>query len=78
MIGIEEQANGKGAIVEPFPPGTFEEYSLGEDGRATLIRRQSYHTPGDRPKFLPFVLYEGKCYVIAKYLVFKPIWTERI
>lgn len=60
LVGIAQQLNGKGGRLEPFPPGTFEEYALAADGTAKFIRRQSFHKPGDRPSFTPFILYEGK------------------
>lgn len=59
LVDISKDLNNGSATLEPFPPGTFEEYSLSEDGKAKLIRSGVYHTPGDKPSFLPFVLYEG-------------------
>lgn len=58
LVGMEK-LNGEKGHLTPFPPGTFEEYSLTEDGKTTLIRQEAYHKPGDRPKFLPFIPYEG-------------------
>lgn len=58
-MDIAEQVNGESRKLEPFHPGTFEEYDLLDDGTTKLIRRQIYHGPGDRPSFKPFVLYEG-------------------
>lgn len=59
-MAIAQQLNGLGSRLEPFPPGTYEEYSLAADGTAKLIRKATFHKPGDKPSFAPFVLYEGK------------------
>lgn len=59
LVTIAQQLNGLGSSLEPFPPGTFEEYSLAPDGTAKLLRKGTFHRPGDKPSFRPFVLYEG-------------------
>lgn len=59
LVDVALQVNGEGGLLQPFPPGTFEEYDIAEDGRTTLVRKQSYYTPGDRPAFKPFIPYEG-------------------
>lgn len=51
--------NGNRKKIEPFPPGTFEEYDLTDSGFAKFVRRQRYFSPGDRPTFKPFVSFEG-------------------
>lgn len=55
---ISQQLNGEGELLEPFPPGTFEEYELLENGKTKLIRQEVYHLPGDRPSFKPFLPYK--------------------
>lgn len=56
----ELNLNGDKKKVEPFPPGTFEEYDITDDGFVKFVRSQRYFSPGDRPVFKPFVPYEGK------------------
>ncbi|KAK4880630.1 hypothetical protein RN001_008776 [Aquatica leii] len=58
IVPISKELNGEGFCLEPFPPGTFEEYELFDDGKTKLIRREVYHTPGDRPSFKPYFPYE--------------------
>lgn len=58
LASISQQVNGDEWSIEPFPPGTFEEYQLLDDGKAKFIRREKFHGPGDRPTFKPFVPYE--------------------
>lgn len=59
LIDIANELNGEGRQLEPFTPGTFEEYDLLEDGRTKFVRREFFHKPGDKPSFKPFILYEG-------------------
>ncbi|XP_028142034.2 asparagine synthetase [glutamine-hydrolyzing] [Diabrotica virgifera virgifera] len=58
LVGIEKDLNGESKKIEPFPPGTFEEYDLLENGKVKLVRSQRYFSPGDRPSFKPFLPYE--------------------
>lgn len=58
LIGFTKSKNGVKKTIEPFPPGTFEEYDLLDNGGARLVRKQIFHKPGDKPRFLPFVPYE--------------------
>lgn len=57
---IEKELNGEGKVLEPFPPGTFEEYDILESGKVKLVRTLKYFSPGDKPSFKPLVPYEGK------------------
>jgi len=59
LVAISEHLNGEGTILEPFPPGTYEEYTLLNNGTTKLLRKGVFHLPGDKPQFLPFVPYEG-------------------
>lgn len=56
---IAENLNGLDRCLEPFPPGTFEEYEILEDGKTRLLKQGVFHGPGDKPGFRPSVLYEG-------------------
>lgn len=58
LVAIEQELNGEGKTLEPFPPGTFEEYDLLEDGKVKLVRSQKYFSPGDKPSFEPFLPYK--------------------
>ncbi|KAF2900941.1 hypothetical protein ILUMI_05244 [Ignelater luminosus] len=58
IASIAEQLNGEGRKLEPFPPGTFEEYELLENGTTKLLHQEIFHKPGDRPSFRPFMPYE--------------------
>lgn len=51
--------NGEKWKLEPFPPGTFEEYELCENGSVKLIRQVKYHRPGDRPNFQVSIPFES-------------------
>lgn len=58
IMGIAEELNGAGWKLEPFPPGTFEEYELLDDGSVKLLRQVKYHSPGDKPSFKTAVPYD--------------------
>ncbi|KAG5878889.1 hypothetical protein JTB14_031547 [Gonioctena quinquepunctata] len=58
LVEIEKELNGEGKKLEPFPPGTFEEYDILESGKVKLVRSQRYYSPGDKPSFKPFTSYE--------------------
>lgn len=49
-MSISKHVNGK-SILEPFPPGYYEEYEILKDGRTTLLKCMNYHKPGDKPYF---------------------------
>lgn len=51
LKGLTEEMNGARWKLEPFPPGTFEEYILLENGSVKLERQVRYHSPGDIPHF---------------------------
>ncbi|CAH1963765.1 unnamed protein product [Acanthoscelides obtectus] len=58
LIEIEYDLKGDRKKLEPFAPGTFEEYDLLENGTVKLVQSKRYFSPGDRPAFEPFILYE--------------------
>nr|CAI5823171.1 unnamed protein product [Callosobruchus analis] len=58
LIEIEHELKDDRKKVVPFPPGTFEDYDLLENGTVKLVRSKRYFSPGDKPAFRPFVLYE--------------------
>lgn len=58
LTAIQNEVNGEHKKLEPFPPGTFEEYDILENGKVKLVRSQRYFSPGDKPSFKPFVPYE--------------------
>ncbi|KAF5299372.1 hypothetical protein FQR65_LT09413 [Abscondita terminalis] len=55
VVSSLHELNEEGTCLEPFPPGTFEEYELLENGKTKMIRSEVYHRPGDRPNFKLFV-----------------------
>ncbi|XP_044727773.1 asparagine synthetase [glutamine-hydrolyzing] [Chrysoperla carnea] len=59
LISITKEMNGNKWVLEPFPPSTFEEYDLNDEGSAKLSRREKYYNIGDRPAFVPFIPYES-------------------
>ncbi|KAI4464316.1 asparagine synthetase [Holotrichia oblita] len=58
LVPIDKELNGHERVLEPFPPGTFEEYQILEDGRVKLLQQASFHDPGLKPAFRPFIPYE--------------------
>ena len=62
LIGLSHELNGSKFVMEPFPPGMFEEYSVDSDGRTKLIRQERFYEIGspERPKFKPFVPYNSE------------------
>ena len=46
-------------VIEPFAPGTFEEYDVLEDGHVKFIRKLRYHEPGKKPVFKPYIPWNG-------------------
>ncbi|OAD62590.1 Asparagine synthetase [glutamine-hydrolyzing] [Eufriesea mexicana] len=57
LIGITKQITSR-CILEPFPPGSYEEYEILNDGRTKLLRRVNYYQPGDKPSFQAFIPYD--------------------
>lgn len=55
LCSVAGDLNGFERKLEPFPPGTFEEYDITENGTVKLVRSERYHRVGDRPHFTPFV-----------------------
>ncbi|KAF5288853.1 hypothetical protein FQA39_LY03732 [Lamprigera yunnana] len=51
IVAIAKQLNGESFNLQPFPPGTFEEYQILDDGKTKLIKTGVFHLPGDRPTF---------------------------
>ncbi|XP_076270183.1 asparagine synthetase [Rhynchophorus ferrugineus] len=58
LVSVADSLNGEKKTLEPFPPGTFEEYDISEKGTVKLVRRERYFSPGDRPTFKPFLPWE--------------------
>lgn len=70
LIGLAEELNGSKWKLQPFPPGTFEEYELLDDGTVKLLREVKYHKPGDKPHFNTLVPYESNIIIII-YFIFE-------
>lgn len=47
-------------FVEPFTPGTYEEYDITEDGFVKFNKKVEFHAPGQKPSFKTFVPWNGK------------------
>lgn len=58
LTGISEDLNGYKKKLEPFPPGTYEEYDLLDNGTVKLVHSQKFFSPGDKPSFKTFVPWE--------------------
>jgi len=56
---IADELNGHKKKLEPFPPGTFEEYDILENGTVKLVQSKRYFSPGDKPSFKTFVPWGG-------------------
>ncbi|XP_058790517.1 asparagine synthetase [glutamine-hydrolyzing] [Phymastichus coffea] len=54
LVGIAKILKGD-YVVEPFPPGTYEEYNLLDNGQVKFVRAKRFHEPGQKPSFLPLV-----------------------
>ncbi|XP_014473133.1 PREDICTED: asparagine synthetase [glutamine-hydrolyzing] [Dinoponera quadriceps] len=50
LMAISKRINGK-SVLEPFPPGHYEEYEILNDGRTKFLKCVNYHKPGDKPSF---------------------------
>lgn len=59
LVPICNQLNGNGGKLEPFKPGTYEEYDILENGRVKLVKQAVFHEPENKPSFVPFLPYEG-------------------
>ena len=53
LVGIKKRVKSK-QLLEPFPPGHYEEYEILSNGRTKLLTRVNYHKPGDKPSFKPY------------------------
>ncbi|KAL3282297.1 hypothetical protein HHI36_005486 [Cryptolaemus montrouzieri] len=58
LVYVEQQLNGEEKKLTPFKPGTFEKYTIFDDGKLKFCSSATYHKPGDRPSFKPFISYE--------------------
>ncbi|XP_017784513.1 PREDICTED: asparagine synthetase [glutamine-hydrolyzing] [Nicrophorus vespilloides] len=58
LVPITDELNGEKKVIEPFKPGTIAEYSLSDDGKATLVMEKVFHKPGERMLKRPFIAYE--------------------
>ncbi|XP_076231024.1 asparagine synthetase [Calliopsis andreniformis] len=56
LMEITKQITSKW-VLEPFPPGHYEEYEILNDGRTKLLTRVNYHKPGDKPNFQVYIPY---------------------
>ncbi|XP_011501784.1 PREDICTED: asparagine synthetase [glutamine-hydrolyzing]-like [Ceratosolen solmsi marchali] len=54
LVGIAKLLSGD-HVVEPFTPGTFEEYDILENGLVKFVRQEQYHEPGQKPSFNTYV-----------------------
>lgn len=60
LCSVAGDLNGFERKLEPFPPGTYEEYDITENGTVKLVRSERYHQVGDRPHFTTFVPWQGE------------------
>lgn len=54
LMDLTKGLNGD-SLIEPVPPGNFEEYTLSEEGRTTFVSKTRFHTIGERPQYNPLV-----------------------
>uniref|UniRef100_UPI00147942CB asparagine synthetase [glutamine-hydrolyzing] isoform X1 n=1 Tax=Osmia lignaria TaxID=473952 RepID=UPI00147942CB len=54
LMGITKQITSE-SVLEPFPPGYYEEYEILDDGRTKLLSKVNYHKPDDKPSFKVYV-----------------------
>ncbi|XP_018332735.1 asparagine synthetase [glutamine-hydrolyzing]-like [Agrilus planipennis] len=57
LVNLYKELNEANKILEPFSPGTFEEYKLMENGTVKFLNSQRFHKPTDTPVFKPFLSY---------------------
>lgn len=50
IIGITKHITSK-YVLEPFPPGYYEEYEILDDYRVKLLSKVNYHKPEEKPSF---------------------------
>lgn len=55
---ITKQMTSKWTL-EPFKPGSYEEYKILINGRTKLLTKVNYYQPGDKPHFAAFVPYNS-------------------
>ncbi|XP_060517860.1 asparagine synthetase [glutamine-hydrolyzing] [Cylas formicarius] len=58
LTGVGDELNGHSKILKPFPPGSYEEYDILENGTVKLVRSETYFLPGVKPSFKTFVPWE--------------------
>lgn len=58
-MAISKRVNGL-SILEPFPPGHYEEYEILNDGRTKFLKSVNYHKPGDKPSFQVYTPWIGE------------------
>lgn len=59
MIGLRKHLKGN-YVIEPFPPGSYAEYQIMEDGKAKLLESGKYYSYMEKPSFNPLVSWDGK------------------
>nr|XP_003706652.1 PREDICTED: asparagine synthetase [glutamine-hydrolyzing] [Megachile rotundata] len=50
IVGITNQVTSK-YVLEPFPPGYYEEYEILDDYRVKLLSKVNYHKTEEKPSF---------------------------
>lgn len=59
LLSLTKILNGDKWKVDPFPPSTFEEYNLIENGKTKFVRSEKYYEIGNRPAFSTNIPYES-------------------
>lgn len=54
LVGLKAKFSGN-SVLEQFPPGCYQVWSILESGKVKLDHTEKYFTPGLPPRFLPFV-----------------------
>lgn len=54
LIGLKQQAS-KNSTLGQFPPGHLQVWSILDDGKVKLDFTEQYFTPGNPPRFIPFI-----------------------
>lgn len=57
-MGITKQITSEW-VLDPFPPGYYEEYEILDDGRTKLLSKVNYYKPEDKPSFQVYVPWNG-------------------
>lgn len=61
LISLGNELSDVDWKVTPFPPGCYESYSVGDDGRVALKAQQRYYEIGSsKPTFKTSVAWEGE------------------